>query len=213
MNTLKTIITATILLFAITSTQQVKGQTKEETIAWIKEKLEKYGKPEALGVSYGDCYRLSRTTFPSKWVSKSRLETAQNNNEVGEFYSYSISVSECYISISAESVINIDWFGRTDALYYKMNGLLVWHIPVKGTSISPTGFINKLPVIEVYKNIFITNPLQNSKECYQDNTQTDYIGSMKFYIQEREENLIERINKAIQHLATFCPKEQKNEAF
>lgn len=42
MNTLKTIITTTILLF-LTSTQEVQGQTKEETIAWIKEKLEKYG--------------------------------------------------------------------------------------------------------------------------------------------------------------------------
>jgi|SRR5690554_108474 len=43
MNTLKTIFTVTILLFASTSTQQTQAQTKEETIAWIKEKLEKYG--------------------------------------------------------------------------------------------------------------------------------------------------------------------------
>ena len=40
MKALKTIITTTILLF-LTSTQQTQAQTKEETIAWIKEKLEK----------------------------------------------------------------------------------------------------------------------------------------------------------------------------
>lgn len=42
MKTLKTIITTTILLFALTSTQHTQAQTKEETIAWIKEKFEKY---------------------------------------------------------------------------------------------------------------------------------------------------------------------------
>ena len=41
MKTLKTIITATVMLFALTSSQQTQAQTKEETIAWIKEKLEK----------------------------------------------------------------------------------------------------------------------------------------------------------------------------
>ena len=39
MKTLKTIITTTILLFALTSAQQTQAQTKEETIAWIKSKV------------------------------------------------------------------------------------------------------------------------------------------------------------------------------
>lgn len=39
MKTIKTIITALLLLFSVTSF----AQTKEETIAWIKEKLEKHG--------------------------------------------------------------------------------------------------------------------------------------------------------------------------
>jgi len=36
MKTLKTIITATVMLFALTSTQQTQAQTKEETLEWLQ---------------------------------------------------------------------------------------------------------------------------------------------------------------------------------
>jgi len=75
MKTTKTIITALLLLFSISSF----AQTKEETIAWIKEKLEKYGGGED-------------TSFINVQVSPCSISFTQTDDGVGAYY-YSFNPS------------------------------------------------------------------------------------------------------------------------
>jgi len=63
MNTLKTIITIAIVLFALTSTQQTQAQTKEETLEWLRTN----GK-EFVNVTDRDSEIVNGSTFNNRRV-------------------------------------------------------------------------------------------------------------------------------------------------
>lgn len=70
----KTIITAVLLLFSLTSF----AQTKEETIAWIKEKLEQYGGYDGLYTYTNVSVSACSISFTRKYSSGG--ESAENFN-------------------------------------------------------------------------------------------------------------------------------------
>ena len=75
---MKTIITAFLLLFSISSF----AQTKEETISWIKEKLEKHG-----GWYY------TNSTYTNVKVSPCHISFTEKYSDDGSEYLYSFNPS------------------------------------------------------------------------------------------------------------------------
>ena len=150
MKTIRLIVLAALLLPALVS----QAQTKEETIAWLKEKLGNY--------SY----------LPLSSYNHLKL----------------IDISSC------EIIYSYKWGeAYTHTLY----------IPLQNCVINSSGYFDKFPIKAVKDFV---KDMDNEPSHPQF---LDTISQIK--IENREENIYERIQKAIDHLATFCPK--KTETF
>lgn len=163
---MKKIITLFALcLFVGAFTQNSHAQTKEETIAWIKEKMEKY---------------------------------SDKNSE-----SYNVKVTPCQITYTS---IRKDIYNRRYTNAYVLTEIsfpTTSFISVKETA----GFIEidfDIEAVEV-KLYVKYGTLQEYILDYTNRT-----NSVDF-IKNAESNLVERMEKALKHLATFCV--QKKEAF
>lgn len=138
-----------VLLLLLTSA--LKAQTKEETISWLREKLEKYLEGE-------NAY-------------ESNIKLA--------------SLNEC------EFVVTFHFKNS----YYDLDATVT--MPTNIKSIGDEGILQYDS--EVVKLDYGQNGISYSHQ------------SRIVKIRKGEDNIYERITKALQHLATFCPK--KKEAF
>jgi len=140
----------TLCLF-VAFTTNTKAQTKEETITWLQEKLQKYIYYDMFG-SKGEDIR--------------------------------VKVSECFITIT---------FTRATTEYQKpvkyYNQYFI--IPTDGAQF---GFY-----------IEMKDRVKSIRSKQYDHTE-GFTGTADVHITEGEEKLKERLNKAVTHLATFCPK-------
>lgn len=149
---MKKFIIITVLCFFSTFSY---GQTKEETISWLNQKLKSY-----LYLNWFGAFAEDVT----------------------------ININECSITIQ----YNYYYYDRNDRKsdgdwrYYK--------IPTVGVEFDDS-------------KIRMKNGIEGI--IYEGGGLTD---KADFGIKKGEENLIERINKAVAHLATFCP-EKKKETF
>ncbi len=135
---MKKLITLFLLLFLLNNVSF--GQTKEETISWLKEKLTKY--------IYQPNYEVT-------------LE----------------SIDECEITIKTTN--SGDWN--------------VWYIPTSGMKITTDG-----SMCFSFDAIKVKNNSSNfSRSC------------ANFSIRISEDQILSRIEKAVEHLATFCPKKKE----
>ena len=119
------------------------GQTKEETINWLNQKLTKYCHHDICDVT---------------------IE----------------SISECQIIIKHISRIN--------------GYLYISYIPTNGMKINTNGEMS-FPIEAI--------------EIKDDSGLKSFSKSSAFSIQEVEDHLCSRIEKAVAHLATFCPKKKE----
>jgi uncharacterized protein (UPF0262 family) len=128
-----------------------KAQTKEATITWLQEKLQKY--------AYGD-----------GWGSK--------------FEDLSVKVSEC--AITFRFTLKDSKGTWTDQYYI---------IPTTGV---------------IFDKYFLSmkDRIKSIKMKYASDNEILESGT-RILITKGEENLYERLQKAVDHLATFCPKKQE----
>jgi len=204
----KSILICLIGLFMLAGTQYTQAQTKEETIAWIKEKLEKYGEPKIHQSRILTWPGLNAPSFFSKKLVPSNfsfIESRVTGEPKGRFYSYDVIFDYKYLYIFGETLM-------IENDYAIIFGSVEWKIPIRGTSFDGRDLNNKLPKILITTIEKTTNPKGNDKVIEKDEEDSRYVSSVPFYIREGEENLIERLNKAFQHLETFLPEEKK-EAF
>lgn len=153
-----------ICVFTLCYSYQAKAQTKEETISWLQEKLQKY-------VVFNPNFCRSETT--------------------------SVEVTECSITVRFTLFyppIDVEQKIYRDQYYIiPTNGLSFFN------STSPQG--NGIGMKDGINNI--------KKKLY--NKSEDVDSGTALTVLKGEENLYERLQKAVDHLATFCPK--KEEAF
>ncbi|MFA5298251.1 MAG: hypothetical protein WC389_08610 [Lutibacter sp.] len=143
----KNIAIALLCLFTTIS----YGQTKEETISWLDQKLKTY-----LYMHWFDAYAEDVT----------------------------ININECFITIRYSNCYDEKngTKNKTAGQYYQ--------IPTDGVEIGSG-------------NIEMKNGIESIR-C-----ESGLIYYTSFAIKQGEENLQERINKAVAHLATFCPKKKE----
>ena len=132
--------------------QTQNGPTKEETIAWLKEKLGNY-----IIVESSDKYK----------VENIRVQ----------------KITECEIEITYEK----NWGSNYDRDFFS------YTLPTMGCRISSIGTFEY--------NSEVVKEVRNSK--------IEYTRWVFVKIAPREDNIYERIQKAINHLTTFCPKKQE----
>ncbi|HET8809749.1 MAG TPA: hypothetical protein VFM65_05730 [Flavobacteriaceae bacterium] len=149
----KAITILTICLFTFATMQTTQAQTKEETIAWIKEKLEKYGRGKGAHHDY---------------------------------YVSDIHITECSITFTVKLQGN-DKYYRTETFPIAAN----WRA-------SYSGITTNTEVIEYEKVSW--------GKYYSGTSRT--VG-----LEDREDNLYERMVKALNHLATLNSCEKEEEAF
>jgi len=147
------IILGLLVVFSTNS----NAQTKEETITWLQQKLQKY-------LFYA---------------------------ESGEVKYVSVEVTECFITIKF-ALVNCGFYRSNE--YYNQ----YYVIPTDGVQ-----FEKYLHVMIKMKNdvCSIREKIYNRDERFTYNTVLS--------ITLGEENLLERLNKAVTHLATFCPRKQE----
>ncbi len=164
---MKHIISLCLAVFFMAGIQNAQAQTKEDTIAWLKEKLEKC--LEGNGYSYG-----SETKVFTKYNKNVKLE----------------SINECEFIISydqGKDRIKVVFPTRIKSFIYDN-----WEegLPKRDFFDYSAAVVKKIN-------------LSNSNKIYYSSSNYDV------YIAIREENILERIEKALKHLATFCPKKQE----
>ncbi len=157
-------ILKTFLLFlAFISAGNSFGQTKEETIAWLKEKFDKY----AVGKSY----------------KKATVKDVKL-----------ISIDACQFSFS--SIYKEEADGGTPHH-------VTTTFPTDIIGITETGYFNyggSNDGYEIEKVVQIMDGTKKYREASYAMVQFHFDG---------EENLRERMEKALKHLATFCPKKKE----
>lgn len=131
----------------------INAQTKEESISWIEQKLQKYMYFEYMGAS------------------------AEN---------VKIDINECYITINYSYV------------YYE-----------NGKKDITNGFSYKIPTDGVEFSDRIIKMRNGIESIEVREMSIGFSESATFGIRKGEDNLIERLNKAVAHLATFCPKKKE----
>jgi hypothetical protein len=145
------------------SSNTVFGQSKAETIAWLKEKVGSYIED--------DTYNKQGQGFVMKEL---KLE----------------DLNECEFTVSYK-------------LYYKKDELLFSRkltLPTGALTVEPSGKIT-------YKSEVVKSFIIRAGE-----SETDYLNSSAvFSIAKREDDILPRVQKAFDHLGTFCIK--KKEAF
>uniref|UniRef100_UPI0040496C21 hypothetical protein n=1 Tax=Flavobacterium sp. TaxID=239 RepID=UPI0040496C21 len=140
------------------------GQTKEETISWLKEKLGKY---------------IPAATYGPEFSILSDFKI--------------LKVDECEISIGYNTK------QPTTGLFCKIIETFPTNIDSVGREYG--GFLFKSEVVKYEQ--YDCSDFSDNKIIY------DSFCSIRIY--KGEENIYERIEKALKHLATFCPK--KTETF
>lgn len=144
-----------VLLLCFMASYALQAQTKEETISWLQEKLQKY-------IVVG--------------------EKAKN---------VKVIVNECFITISY------------DENEYYTNGNLYKTFNNQYEIIPTSGIL-------VGININAKNKIKSIRCLREKSFENErFIWSSYFNITEGEENLYERLQKAVDHLATFCPQKQE----
>lgn len=162
---LKTIKTMKKLLFAtlfcLLTLFTAQAQTKEETIAWLQEKLQKYA-------YYDNDYRRFLIT------------------------DFKVEVSECNIKFIYTEKQGYD--DRHLGDFYNQYRI----IP-----------IDKLEILYDRGEIFTS--IKNSLQCIKilSENQLGLTSYTKVKITPGEEDLANRLQKAVDHLATFCPKKKE----
>jgi hypothetical protein len=170
------------LLFLLLGSVVVQAQTKEETIAWLKQKLDNY---LVKGAIYYGTY------------SNIKVE----------------SLDECELVISyIENQVHTDDrspFTKRDRTYHRR-------------IIAPISFLTQtypyfkydakvVKMTEEKHYLIQTIDYPYSKREFTYPQRSDFRDFIALTIDNREENINERVMKAFSHLATFCPK--KKEAF
>ena len=153
------------------------GQTKEETIKWLKEKFEKCGY----------IYHGAASTYTD----------------------LKYDINECRIVVSSIKERNGTVSG-THTFEFPTTGVKIW-----GGADVTNEFHNTHPGVLGYNNdvvkidLVITNSKETLKSSLRYSRETAFIGDgikWGFYLENKEENIHQRIQKALDHLATFCPK-------
>jgi len=147
------------LLLCFITSYAVQAQTKEETITWLQEKLQKY--------IYYDYYG---------WKAED----------------ISVKVSECSITVQY-TLIEPPIVGNQK--YHNQ----YYIVPTTGLYFDQGGRDILISMKDEVASI-------RNKERGNDEELTKYIF---MYITPGEEKLKERLQKAVDHLATFCPKKQE----
>lgn len=164
---------ACILVLVLFCGGLIQAQTKEETIAWLKEKLANY-------LVKGDIFYGT--------YSNIKLE----------------SLNECEFTISyvERQIINDTQypFSKTDkTMYY--------------TCTAPTTIDKVVDYLKydlkVVKTTSKGNSLVNNMTAYTYKEDLSYRDFIPLAIQEREAGIRARVDKALKHLATFCPKKKE----
>lgn len=154
-------------LLAFVNVQTAQAQTKEETIAWIKEKIEKYG--------------------------GSSVDYKGANN---------IAVEHCNISYA---------FSQKDFCSNKRNAFDSIKVFFPITSIKAIKEKNNVIILEfdanVVQEMLLKKTCKRRKYKYSKTIRKNIV----LFMNNAESNLVERMEKALKHLATFC--EQKEETF
>lgn len=144
------------------------GQTKEETIAWLKEKFEKYLVSKEYTVEVIKDMKLVSIDACSFTITSVGIRT----NDSGEPHYYSNTFPTDIVSIQTDNA------GK--------NGYFDYGKDEKGMDVKK--------VLCVYDGV----------KSYRSG---DWVGIQLFF--GGEENIRERIEKALKHLATFCPKKKE----
>ncbi len=182
---MKKLITICLLVATSFTANAQTEPTKEETITWLKEKFEKCGYM-ARGGGFMKCEELK------------------------------YKINECSIVVSA---VIID---SRDEIEY---GVLSVEFPTTGCKIWGTGnltdeFRNTYSGVLSYESSVVKEEKVFTKkhEFWKSEiilrNETAFISNgakYGFYLQSNENDILERIQKALDHLATFCPK--KTETF
>lgn len=150
-----------ILVIFIGIYNYAKAQTKEETITWLQEKLQKYYK------FYGDKIVITVTEC-SITLSYNLLPETSSGNKKAYYNQYHIF--------------------PTDGLIFRLTtGFTTW-----------SGFEDYI-AMEIKENL--------KRIRVKDFSEVEFLKSnSQIQIVSGEENLSDRLNKAVTHLATFCPK-------
>ena len=149
MKTLKTIIT----VFLLFQTTVSFGQTKEETISWLKDKLEKH---------------LMPFQYDKETIKDVRL----------------ISIDACQFIVSSTGTL------KDDGSVHKY----LETFPIKNDSLSSDGYFK----------------YTGDKILFERDGVKRYRNNSSLYISNAiEEDIIPRVEKALKHLATFCPKKKE----
>ncbi len=152
---MKKILLALLLCF-ITS-YAVQAQTKDETIKWLQEKLQKYSTShyiKNIEVKVDECFII----FSYVLLPETNRDRIKYENQYHIFPSDGMIFTESILGGSEEKIISIGIKGGLSRIRTKHYG----------------------------------------KESLENNSQ--------FHLIMGEENLSDRLNKAVTHLATFCPK-------
>lgn len=164
---LKNIAITAICLFSMNS----YAQTKEETISWVKEKLDKcVGYSNDLGVFKNDeLHTMNYSGTNGKPANKIEI----------------ILVNECNIEIR-----------------------LLVKTPDDSKELIPVTFVLPINGIKIIQDGFF---LYSSKKAYYTVREKEYYTNFIYdvYIQNKEDNIYERLQIALDHLATFCPKKKE----
>lgn len=137
------------------------GQTKEETISWLKEKFEKCVEMESL--NSGNNYRNVK-----------------------------IDINECHIEVKAMLTYN----GSEDLFNVTIT------MPTIGAEITKEGYI-----------MYVDKLIKSTKIFFDSRSLQSYYGrstkEVYFKLINNEDDILPRIQKALDHLATFCPKKKE----
>lgn len=169
---MKRFLTLVILMAVSSNLYCQKAPGKDETIVWLKEKLEK-----CLDGTYGSAVQIDGGPWkPGDMVSNVKLE----------------SIDECRFIITYvfngknyRAILPTDIQGIKN-IYENVDGL---------STISCVTFNYSAKVIE-YTNV------TDKKTSYSS-------GLWGISLAEREDDIYARIEKAMKHLATFCPKKKE----
>jgi hypothetical protein len=182
-----------IILSLLLGSFYVQAQTKEETIAWIKEKFEKYIKPNP-GITFTGVRGVGWLCF---------TDDATIN----------VQVNECFITITLEQYLSNPY--ALGKLQNKWHTKITMTLPTEDVkSIGYYGLSYNLALVKV--NGYVNNDYDDEKGNAQNtirrkwNNETQYSSDF-IKIENGEKDIYARIEKAIKHLNSFCPK--KKEAF
>ena len=181
---MKKISLSFVLLFLLNAVSF--AQTKEETISWLKEKFEKCG----------------------------NMDFGPNNILIDLKY----EITECKVLITVRSKGTYSNELETWIYTLPTRGVKIW-----GTGKTDTDFEKKYSGNIGYESAVIQLQRFNSKSIETSSESQYYTGLISggpggtnwsliyFSLRKKEDAIYERIQKALDHLATFCPK--KKEAF